>query len=128
MLNSVFSPSSHRLATGFISLEVAVAWVGDVDAPCGTGGNELDRGGLCDAGAFVANDVDVVATVIDERHVPGVHVGFAVGIGAVVFGHGSLGDDDEAMSGVDVPAGGSSGLPDVGLDVEVGRTAGLLHG
>lgn len=118
----------HSARSKRLFLEVAVSWVGDVDSACGTCGDELDRGGLCDAGAFVADDVDVVATVIDKGHVPGVHVGLAVGIGAVVLGHRSLGDDDEAMSGVDVPAGGSSGLPDVGLDIEVGRPAGLLHG
>ena len=70
-MNSVFATSARTSSRRF--LEVAVAWVGDVDAACGAGGNELDRGGLCDAGAFVADEVDVVATVIDKGHVPGVH-------------------------------------------------------
>ncbi len=99
-------------------LEGAVAGVGDVYAAGLAGGDELDGGGLGDGVAFVADDVDVGSAVIDEGHVAGVDVGLAGGIGTIVLGDGAGGDDDETVAGVGVPAGGSSGLPDVALDVE----------
>ena len=67
--------------------------------------------------SFVADDVYMVATVIDEGHVPGIDVGLAVGVGPVILRDGSCCDNDEAMAGVCVPAGASSGLPDIALDI-----------
>src|SRR5579871_1428161 len=112
-------PDGLSLTESDGSLEVAVSWVWNVDSACGACGDELDRGGLRHVVSFVSDDVYVVATVIDEGHVPGIDVGFAVGVGPVVLRDGSCGDNDEAMAGVCVPAGASSGLPDIALDIEV---------
>jgi hypothetical protein len=74
---------------------------------------------LCHAVAFVPDDVYVVATGIDKRHAFGIHEGLALGIGPFILRYGSRCDDDQAMPGVCVPAGASSRLPEVALEVQV---------
>ncbi len=118
--------ASRRFGVRADTLEMAVLWGWGVDAAFGTLGDELEGDGAGRNGALVSDEVDVVPSVIDEAHALGVDVGFAVGVVASVFGHGSFCDDDQAVTRVGVPAGASSGLPDVVLDVQVGRAFGLL--
>jgi hypothetical protein len=81
--------------------------------------NELDSNGGCLDGAFVPDDVDMVTTGIDKTHPCCVHMGRAVGIVPFIGRHCSRCDGDQAMARVSVPAGGSSRVPDVALDVHV---------
>ncbi len=108
------------------SSEMAVSWGWGVNSALGVPGDELDGDGACLDGAFVADEMDVVSPVVDEAHALGVDAGFAFGVVASVFGHGSFCDDDQAVTRVGVPAGASSGLPYIVLDVEVGWAFGLL--
>ena len=68
---------------------------------------------------LVPDDVHVSATGINERHPLCVDLGLAFGIVTFVVRDRSLGDDDQAMARVRVPAGTSSRLPDVALHVQV---------
>ena len=61
----------------------------------------------------------MVAARIDKAHPLRVHLRPASAIVSFVGRHGSLGDDDQAMAGMCVPAGASSGRPDVALHVQV---------
>jgi hypothetical protein len=65
-----------------------------IDSSRRTCGNELNCDGCRRFGAFVANNVHVVATGIDERHPLGVHLRLALGIIAFVVSDRSGGDDD----------------------------------
>jgi len=117
-----------RRPSGKSSLEVAVSWGWGVDAAFGALGDELEGDGAGRNGALVSDEVDVVSSMIDEAHALGVDVGSALGIVASVLGHSAFGDDDQAVTRVGVPAGGSAGLPDIALDVQVGRAFGALQG
>ena len=61
----------------------------------------------------------VIAAFVYQRHPSRVHVRRAMPVVALVVGDGARGDDDQAVAGMAVPAGGSARLPDVALDVEV---------
>ncbi len=109
----------ERRPTNLLSLEVTVAGVCHVDPARRTCRDELDDDGLGYGFALVPEDVYVIAAGIDERHVLGVDVGFAVGIVAEVVGHRSLGDDDQAMPRMCMPTGTSSRLPNIALNVQI---------
>ena len=61
----------------------------------------------------------MVTPVIDKRHARGVHVRLAFGIVCPVLRHRTRCDDDQAVPRVRVPAGASSRLPHIALDVQV---------
>ena len=90
-----------------------------VDSPRGACRNELDgdRTGL--DRAFVPNHVHIASPLIDEAHPCGVDVRRARRIMSVIGRHRPGGDDDQAVTRVSVPAGGSPRRPDVALDIEV---------
>src|SRR5262245_12442410 len=93
--------------------------IGGVDAACRASRNDLHGYGSRFDGALIPQIVHVVTARIDKAHSGRVDGGFTVGIVSLVDRDGSLGDDDQAMPGVGVPAGAASGSPDVVLNVEV---------
>src|SRR5678815_1698583 len=66
--------------------------------------NELDSDRSCLGATLVADDVHVASPRIDKPDAHprrgSVNVGRAIGIVAVVLGHGSCCDDDQAMTGM----------------------------
>jgi hypothetical protein len=61
----------------------------------------------------------MVTVRIDKRHALGIDVGLTVTIRVLILRHRSRCDDDQAMPRVSVPAGASSRLPHIALDVQV---------
>jgi hypothetical protein len=70
----------------------------------------------------------VVAALVDKAHPLRVDVRLARRVVALVHGHRAGGDDDQAVAGMRVPAGGAAGLPDIALDVQVGQPMCLPRG
>jgi tetratricopeptide (TPR) repeat protein len=99
-----------------------------VHPPHGARRNELDGDRPRLDRVLVPQHVEVVAPLIHEAHALRIDVGRARRIVPIVRSHRTGGDDDQAVAGMRVPAGGPSGRPDVALDVEVRRTLGLLNG
>ena len=115
---------SHRLP----SLKRTVSRVGNVNSALGAGWNELNSDGLRLRAGFIPDDVPVVMpTLINERHALAIHMGRAVGVVTFVVRHRSLRNDDQAVTRMGVPAGGSTGLPGVLLHVQIGRGSRLLR-
>lgn len=98
---------------------MAVAGIGNINAACCGGGNELNRDGSRRYAAFVTKDVHVVATGIDEPAALSVDVRLAVRIVSVIARHRSFRHNNQAVSRVRVPTGASSRLPGILLDVKV---------
>jgi len=76
-----------------------------------TGRDELDCDCLRDNGAFVSQDMNMVATGIDKSHTFCIHSGLALGIVAFIGRDRSRRDNDQAMARVRVPAGAASRVP-----------------
>src|SRR5215212_1885093 len=98
----------------------AVAGSRDVDPPDGVLGQQLDRDRLGRGVGFVAQHVHVTATGVDEAGSGGVDLWPALGVAGRVVGHRAGDDEDQAGSGMRVPAGGRAGRELVVDDVDVG--------
>src|SRR5205814_6000885 len=99
--------------------EVAVPRVCNVNPARRSCRNELDGNSLRYDLCFIPKDVHVAATRIHKPHPVCVEMGLAVGIIPFVAGHCSLRNNDQAFAGVRMPAGASSGLPNIALHVQV---------
>ena len=64
---------------------------------------------------------------INKAHTLGINVGLAVKVGGFILRHRSGRDDYEAVPRVSVPAGASSRLPRIALDVQMRRSRCLLE-
>ena len=97
--------------------KVAVPWVLGVNPADRSFRNELDSDLFRHDVAFVSEYVHVTTSGIDESHAPRVHVRLAIWVVRVITCHCTVGDNDQAMSGVRVPAGATTRLPDITLHV-----------
>src|SRR5947207_15906991 len=97
-------------------LKVTVSRIVRVDPARPICRNRLDRDGLRHFRAFVANDVHVVSSGVNEAHTCGVDVRFAVWIVPIVGRNSSSSDDNEAVPWMGMPASASSRLPEITLD------------
>ena len=89
----------RRVESAPSSSEVAVSRVWRVNPTRLACRKELDCDGLRQVGgAFVSNNVHVVATGIDKRHPLCVHVRLATRVVPFIGRHRSRGDDDQAMA------------------------------
>ena len=100
-------------------LEVAVPRIGNLNPALGICGNDLDGNGFRLDSAFIPQDVHVFSTGINKRHPRLVHMWLAFGIVPFIIRHRSRSDDDQAVPRVRMPAGASSGGPDIALHVHV---------
>jgi len=88
---------------------------------------KLNRNCSCHAVPFVPKDVGMIMVGINKAHTLGINVGLAVKVGGFILRHRSGRDDYEAVPRVSVPAGASSRLPRIALDVQMRRSRCLLE-
>jgi hypothetical protein len=114
-----------------VDIQRAVGRLRHVNPPCGgpQRWNELDRDTARLARGFVPDHVRMVAALVDERRPQRggwtVDMRRAARIVSVVSRDGPCRDGNQAGARVSVPTAAPSGLPDIGLDEQVGLPLGL---